>query len=283
MLTLFLLSSVLLPYLTYSIVANRLNWQDRRQKNAIRHTNETSSALLLGTALYFLGGYAESFHWIIPLIATLTVVLYGFLSEFRSLQTSLLHMRSWTWQMWTITGGAVLLVLGFAALHVRYAINRWGTKIALGGYLGSFTLLPIFTATLIYGLVQTERSKGAIDDFEMTVGDDETGAILHDVDRPEHELGADSEDEDNEEDDDVDSLRNLPPQPIRAPGSRAIDIQRKLKVHLHHYQIFAYLALFARFPTIYSRVAAGLALGSMMHGVAAYGVDSIFEYEEIKS
>lgn len=281
MLTLFLLTLILLPYLLYTLAAKYLNWQDRRQKSAVRHTNEIVSALLLGTSIYFLGGYAESFHWIIPLVAAFTVLVYGQSSEFKALQTSLLHVRSWTWQMWVVTCAAAALTVGFVGLHVNYAIARWGFKVASGGYLGSFILLPLFSGTLIYGIVQAERSKGAIDDFEMAVG--ESAAILHEVDAPEHELGSDiGDDEGDVSNDDVDSLRNLPPQPIRTAGPTAIDIQRKLKVHLHHYQIFAFLALFTRFPTLCSRIAAGLALGSMTHGIAAYGMDSIFEYEEVK-
>ena len=59
-----------------------------------------------------------------------------------------------------------------------------------------------------------------------------------------------------------------------------VTYRQTLKLHLHHYQIFLYLALFTRYPTPWSRVASGLALGAACHGVAAYGCDSVFEWVE---
>lgn len=49
------------------------------------------------------------------------------------------------------------------------------------------------------------------------------------------------------------------------------------KYHLHHAHLFYILAFFTRFPTTLSRIAAGLFLGSSIHGIAAFGSDSIYD------
>jgi len=47
--------------------------------------------------------------------------------------------------------------------------------------------------------------------------------------------------------------------------------------HLHHWQIFYYLAFFTRFNDPISQVCAGLVIGIFMHGVSAYGFHDLLE------
>ena len=72
MLTIWLVAIVLLPYFAYVLAAKRLQWQDRRLKKSIQHVNELTTALVLATAIYFVGGYDEAFHWIMPILTTAT-------------------------------------------------------------------------------------------------------------------------------------------------------------------------------------------------------------------
>lgn len=293
MLTVFLICNILLPYTIYTLCAIHLKWQDRRKKSPVRHANEITSVVLLGTAIYFVGGYGATFHLMSPAINIFTITTYGVLSEYAAFQTSLVHVRAWRWQMWTATSLAGCITLGFVAAHTLYAITVYGMIVALAGYLATFLLLPIFITLLVYGLAQTERQRqnADMDDFELEVGE-ERGAILQDseslTDDSEDEQDHGDGDNGDDEEDDVDALRTLPPRPMRSSTTtttprlpiKSRRRRRKVSVHLHHYQIFAFLAFFTRFPTPWSRVAAGLTLGCMMHGVAAYGVDSIFEYDE---
>ena len=53
--------------------------------------------------------------------------------------------------------------------------------------------------------------------------------------------------------------------------------QTKVRLHIHHVHLFYLLAFFTRFPDLLSRIAAGLAIGSSLHGAAAYGYDTTFE------
>ncbi|CCG83141.1 protein of unknown function [Taphrina deformans PYCC 5710] len=275
MLTTFLLCNVLIPYGVYHGAARLLHWSDRRVKSPTRHMNEVMAALVLGTTIYFLGGQAESFHPFYAALTSLTTLAHGFVSEFASLQTSLIRLGEWSWQMWTATGTGTTVVLAFAVVHVRFAMMRWGPRVAVGGYLGSFLLLPILLATLTAAVyfLELRTGDGATDDFEMVVGDEERTEML-----PREGEEGEDEEEDVEDGESRGGVRTIPPLPI--PRAGPVKIKRVLRIHLHHYQIFAYLALFTRFPTIWSRCAAGLALGCMMHGISAYGVDSIFEYEE---
>lgn len=353
MLTVFLLSTLLLPYFLYHVAARYFpHLRDRRHKSPVRHVHDLSTTMLLGTTLYFLGGYGDSFHPIIvPATTVVTAGLYTALRESsgpaaapaaRVMQTTLpLDLRAWRWQMWARVSAAAVVMGAGIAFHVVYAIRLWGTRLALTGYLGTFCLLPLFVGMLIYGIYRLERSRtmlrsgeedeeeamtpaaaatltghrDGVEDYELEVGDGETARMLNES--GSHVLGEDSDDDDDEddeedeeegeggggggdlsrkaaagktravpfgrgdEDDEVDEperIRTLPPRPLRQVGP--VKIKRILRIRLHHYQIFAYLAFFTRFPVIWSRCAAGIVLGGMMHGIAAYGTDSIFEYEE---
>lgn len=270
MLTLFILTVILTPYFLYSLAAQYFNWRDRRQKTAVEHANELCSATILGVAIYFVGGYNETFHWIIPPIAICITLSYGFAAEYKALQTSLLYIKKWKWQMWSIVGFAICLILGFAILHVHFAIQRWGQAIALYGYFGCFLLTPIFAACLVWALKATENDTDS--DYQALEETEETHRMMG------------SPTSQNNESDELDTLeeghglQDLPPAPI--PSSDLISPRKQLILHLHHYQIFAYITLFTRFPTVWSRVAAALSLGSMMHGISAYGLDSIFVYRD---
>ena len=54
--------------------------------------------------------------------------------------------------------------------------------------------------------------------------------------------------------------------------------QKKGTLHVHHVHIFYVLAFFTRFPQLISRIAAGLVIGSSLHGATAYGYDTTFEH-----
>ncbi|ORY79006.1 hypothetical protein BCR37DRAFT_381975 [Protomyces lactucae-debilis] len=334
MLTVFLTLCILTPYLLYVFLARYLALSDRRRKSPIVHTNELASSLVLGTALFYVGGYDESFDlFVLPATTHLAVVGYSLLAEFEDLHYSLPQIKSWPWTMRLVAGGAVLLVLLFSILHVHYAITLWGFRIALGGYLATFLILPCLTGLLCYALVRNERDSGIVGDVEVELSS--TARAL--LNRPRTDTGAstsasssrqdrskrqaansrqaskvDGDEEESvamlpsaaqEEDEDAldaldrfdetSSLRNVPPVPLEhdirphtgiltTPAAvTTLGLGRtKLRFHLHHYQIFAYLALFTRFATFWSRTAAGLALGSMIHGLAAYGMDSLFAYED---
>ncbi|KAJ3025596.1 UNVERIFIED_CONTAM: hypothetical protein HDU68_006965 [Siphonaria sp. JEL0065] len=51
----------------------------------------------------------------------------------------------------------------------------------------------------------------------------------------------------------------------------------KVRLHPHHWAIFYSIAFFTRFDNIASNIAAGLCLGSYVHGIAAYGHDHLLE------
>lgn len=272
MLTVFLVTTILSPYALFSFVAPFLQWTDHRRKSAVQHANECSAAVLLGISLYYVGGYTESFHWVMPIIASGSCIAYGFAGEYHALQTSLLYIQAWKWQMWTVMAAAIGLIVGFMVLHVRYAIQRWGRLVGLGGYLTSFLLMPLMLAMLLWALSMSQKESDAMQDYDFDLAREESGAILPPMDEEdEREHTADDHDE-------LDSLRDLPPAPI--PLDDVLRPKKQLRLHLHHYQIFAYLALFTRFPTLFSRISAGVVIGCMMHGIAAYGVDSIFEFVE---
>ncbi|BFZ53320.1 hypothetical protein PYCC9005_000343 [Savitreella phatthalungensis] len=77
------------------------------------------------------------------------------------------------------------------------------------------------------------------------------------------------------------TLNTLPPAPLARSDSaqrRPPSHRQALKLHLHHYQIFLWLALYTRYPTIWSSVASGIVMGAACHGIAAYGCDSVFEW-----
>lgn len=300
MLTVFLICCILVPYSVYTVLATFLLWKDRRRKTTVQHCNELTSALLLGTSLYYLGGYSESFHPAIPIVTTSITILYGFLTELAVFQTSFPDWRSWRWQMYAVAGTLTLFGLGLLVLHVLYAIGRWGLKVALGGYLGTFILVPVCAFLLVYSIAMRERQMGELKDAR----DDEGNEGF------EFELGTDDEDDDDdeqpilrprasgdgrqsdaaqpsereaagEEGDAEEIVRTLPPRPLRRPAStRLLVIKKSLRLHLHHYQLFAFLALYTRFPVLFSQLSAGIVLGGMMHGIAAYGVDGIFEFYE---
>jgi hypothetical protein len=340
MLTVFLSLCILTPYLLYIFLANYLALSDRRRKSPIVHTNEIASALILGTALYYIGGYEESFDlFILPTTTHLAVTGYALLTEFEDLRYSLPQIKSWPWTMRGVVGTAFLVIVLMGGLHVHYAVGLWGLKIALGGYLATFLILPLLAGVLCYALVRNERDSGIVGDVELELSstaralangaspvlrrqasdtlpttrqdreterrqragksnasrtDDEERTAMLTPNSPieEEEDGLDALDRFDE----TASLRRVPPVPIQvetqsntgavpngaqtpslAPNTLGLG-RTKLRIHLHHYQIFAYLALFCRFPTFWSRAAAGLVLGSMMHGLAAYGMDSLFEY-----
>ncbi len=205
---------------------------------------ELSALSLLGIALYHLT-YQESFGWITAVSANAMVLAYGYGAEMHVLKTSLPLIREWSWHMWSLLSFMIVAVAGFAVDHVYYAVGVWGPTVALGGYLGSFLLAPVFISVLVISVSRLSN---------------ETRQHLQVQVPPENQH---------------DGMDEVAEDEAMIPA----DQTRKglIKIHLHHYQLFGYLALFTRWRTISSQLAAGLCLGSMVHGIAAYGVDSIFE------
>ncbi|KAJ1801576.1 hypothetical protein LPJ59_000141 [Coemansia sp. RSA 2399] len=93
--------------------------------------------------------------------------------------------------------------------------------------------------------------------------------------------------------DDVQEL-NMPPEPckqkheiieerlkrlhyLNVPSSGVLPLFR-YRLHLHHWQIFYILAFFTRFDKLASRACAGIVLGIVTQGSAAYGYDEMMEH-----
>ncbi|KAJ2557620.1 hypothetical protein EV175_001230 [Coemansia sp. RSA 1933] len=89
---------------------------------------------------------------------------------------------------------------------------------------------------------------------------------------------------------------NMPPEPckqkheiieerlkslhyLNVPSSGALPLLR-CKLHLHHWQIFYILAFFTRFDNFASCACAGLVLGIVTQGSAAYGYDPMMEHDD---
>ncbi|GAO49202.1 hypothetical protein SAICODRAFT_29703 [Saitoella complicata NRRL Y-17804] len=268
----FILFTSLTPYLLYHLASHHFNWTDNRAKSPVVHAQDLCKLAGFGAAICLVGGYVETFSPLVTAImAHITIVLYAFLCEWEPMRTDLSRWRSWPWQMWAVFLAAVTLIVLFTLYHIAVAIERWGF-VGACLYLGTFVCSIVGVGMGTVGIARWQNHGG-----------------LRGVGRVKVEIMDDGDTEEGEEEES---------RPIRGATMRRYsgldneaseeeETERKsrwphVKIHVHHWQIFGFLALFTRFDTWPSQLAAGIVLGCYVHGIAAYGYDSIWILEEVQ-
>lgn len=206
----FILFSVVLPYITYQAVSEKLKWTERKKKTTIDNVGDGLYAAFLQIPLFLIGNQSTCFDWMTIIGVFAGIMLFGFVSESPVLHHSLVSVSAWGPQMYLVMTSLALTILGMTGFHVYLATQVPGPfwKIYITAFLVPITMLGL-------GWAAVKRQN-----------------------RDEN--------------------------------------QPKASIHLHHASIFYALAFFARFPHPISRIAAGLAMGCSLHGIAAYGFDDTF-------
>ena len=209
----FLLTTVVIPYITYHKVAKKMEWTQLRKKTSSQHFETIITGLASMVTLWFLGNYSNTYDWVTAVSTLVGILGFGYISEAPYARHSLNTYKNWSKELWSLMTTVVFIIIGFVIYHIYLASQMpndfWKVYV-------SCLLIPIVLLYASYKVVDKQNSD--------------------------------------------------PEEP------------KKSSLHIHHIHIFYTLAFFTRFPHLISRIAAGLVIGSSLHGATAYGYDTTFEH-----
>lgn len=213
--TIFIIFSVIIPYILFQKVATHMQWKEKRNKTNTQHFETIIFSVILMTLLYVMGNYENTFGTSTAVITSATCLLFGAVAQNDFAKHTFKNMSIWGTGMKKLVTGSTILVISTIAYHVYLAgfIDKEFTK----KYV-SCLLVPIVLLVVAYALNNNQNNTNK--------------------------------------------------------NQKVVS-----KIHIHHWTIFYILAFFTRFPDLLSRVAAGVSIGSLMHGISAYNVDTTFEHE----
>lgn len=153
----YILSTVLLPYLAYQMVANKVSLKRRRFKSFAEHFECIVKLIGSSTLLWFLGNYEETFSSTTAI--SVFVGLFGFalLAEKDKENSTLVTYSKWNYQMKTLMTHGTISVVLILFYHLMLANNHDFFK----EYF-TFMLLPIvflFVSSKIAGRDNLECSR----------------------------------------------------------------------------------------------------------------------------
>lgn len=168
--------------------------------------------------------------------------------------------------MWACISIGVLVGLGLGAFHFYLAFTTiYANDVAIGGwYAVAFVVLPL----LLLG-------SGAAVHYMQNQYVSKCIRLLE-----ENRRGAETAEENNT------SPQGGKPRIAEAGARQNVvvinaTLHKRVEFHLHHWQIFYFLAFFTRFDHIASQISAGLCLGIFMQGVAAYGFHDLLDEKAV--
>ncbi|KAJ2314505.1 hypothetical protein IWW54_000881 [Coemansia sp. RSA 2705] len=284
---------------------------ERDFKTVADHFDDVTSGLIYSYIVFTLGNYSHTFGWVTLVFYFVGIFGYCALVELPFMRVSIPGWRTWSAAAWAVNLGGVALVLLAAGFHIRWAyaagILQW--------YLPLFVLataslwLTICVKWLnnycsdhcpqglgierrmrkLALVLSIWRSARKQDDDPASGHDVPLQAVASAGESPMASTGSQSPPDQpltrqqqqrtalsREEKRALidEKLQNLHYLNVR-PGRPLPLCQCQL--HLHHWQIFYILAFFTRFDRFASSACAGVVLGIVTQGSAAYGYDAMLE------
>ncbi|OUM59802.1 hypothetical protein PIROE2DRAFT_22048, partial [Piromyces sp. E2] len=225
-----------------------------------KHYHHLFDTFIYGTVLFIFGNYSQSFNWITSVCIFLGLFGFAWIAELPFSKVSLGSLKNWDIRLKIILVVGVLVIVAAAGYHIYLAYNFQidEEQSLLLPYLLALCCicLFIFLSTIVvykYQNMSFPNLKRRI----IRVGERNRHIIMT---------------RDELEERNHDNTREV----INVDDVIFIDMP-EVGFHLHHWQIFYYLAFFTRFNDPISQVCAGLVIGIFMHGVSAYGFHDLLE------
>ncbi|KAI9325935.1 hypothetical protein BDR26DRAFT_878271 [Obelidium mucronatum] len=207
--------------------------------------------------LFIFGNYSNTLNWIMMITYFFSLFFFGWIAEAPFLRHSLVTIKCWPKGMYITVVTVVVTIIAALSYHIYlaysfqfYLEDGITTACILGWYLVGISI-PVSLLISGWGvcLSQNASSDVFVRWMRRTTpqsSDSETGTAAAAA-------------------------------AAAAGTSSGCDQWEKVCLHPHHWAIFYSIAYFTRFDNIASNIAAGLCLGSYVHGIAAYGHDHLLE------
>ncbi|KAJ2825865.1 hypothetical protein IWW50_002653 [Coemansia erecta] len=290
---------------------------ERDFKTVGDHFDDLTNTLIYAFLVFVLGNYAHTFSWVTLVFYFVGMFGFCLLVELPFMRVSIPGWRAWSVGAWAVNLGGVALVVLAAGFHIKWAhdagVLQWYLPLfvlatsSLWLTVGAQRLNNYCNAHCPQGLGIERRMRRCA--LTMLSWRKTTGNHVHlrneagqsnNFNGVLHATGTQSSPENGNE-----SSPDPVDQPLRhqqhrrttlSHEERRAEIEERLKnlhylnvrpgrplplsrcqLHLHHWQIFYILAFFTRFDRFASSMCAGVVLGIVTQGSAAYGYDAMLE------
>ncbi|CAG8484333.1 29441_t:CDS:2 [Racocetra persica] len=240
----FNIAFIIIAYPLYRLIAGFLKWE-LNEKTPSKHYSDILACVRYGFIVFVLGGYSQTFNWIT--ILSFYVAMYGFgsLAELSFAKQSLPTWRNWAVQMWILIIVAILIILAFAAYHIYLGVVF--TEVGQLGHNGIFLawyisclIIPVILMVLGSLAVKeqndryfTKKFVNVLSVFKKKKKKDVEAHSSSDNNENSEQTNENSEQTATANGEETNQTKNEP-QPY----------DKKVGVHLHHWQIFYVLAFF---------------------------------------
>lgn len=250
-------------YFLFRLILGRMFNFERHKKSPAKHFHHLVDAFFYGTVLFLFGNYSESFTWITALCVIIGLFCFAGIAELPFAKVDIRSIRTWDIKLKAILVVGVVIILALAGYHI-YLANDF--VIDADGH----RLLPIYLIMLFVVLILIIISSMIVYKYQNYKYPTVRRYVLKFGQRQCIVLSKEEMD-----------------APQSQPQQQSVEVQTKKKLfieempkvayHLHHWQIFYYLAFFTRFSDVISNISAGLVIGIFMHGISAYGFHDLLE------
>ena len=153
---LFLVSTVIVPYITYHIVAKACKWTRIRPKSLGEHYETVLTALSSMSILWFLGNYEETFDITTFLFSVVGILIFGFVLEnMKSTHVHTLVTKDcWDTSMHNVVIATLVIMSVFAVHHVHLA-GEVSAQFQKNYVMAA--VIPIILATIARKLVDVDN------------------------------------------------------------------------------------------------------------------------------
>jgi len=263
--------SLYASYFLFRLILGRVFDYERHKKTPSQHYHHLVDTFIYGTVLFIFGNYSQCFSWITSLCIIIGLFGFAWIAELPFAKVSLQSLKTWDIKLKIITLVGVAIILAASGYHfylaTQFKIDE-DASLIFPYLLALFLIcLFIFLSTIIvykYQNMAFPNLKRRI----IKVGERRRHHIMTRNELDEYNNRAISRA--------VEENQEVAEPEIKFEDVILIDMPR-VGFHLHHWQIFYYLAFFTRFDNPISQICAGLVIGIFMHGVAAYGFHDLLE------
>jgi len=275
-------------YLFFRLFLGRVLDYERHSKTPAKHYHHLVDTFIYGTVLFIFGNYSQCFSWITTVSMFAGLLLFAWIAELPFCKCSLQSIKTWDIKLKIITLVAIIVIVGCAVYHFylayEFKIDENGNRLIIPFLIAFIAICVfIFVSTIIVYKYQN-MSFPNLKKRVLKVGARNKHFVMSRFELERH----------NESVRELENQAKLQQQqqqdvtekelPNPEPQKKIIDVSEVLFIdmprvgfHLHHWQIFYYLAFFTRFDNPISQICSGLVIGIFMHGVAAYGFHDLLE------
>jgi hypothetical protein len=153
----FLLSSVVLPYTTYLLVADKMNWTRRRFKSPGQHFETLLISICVMVLIWTFGNYEKTFNHITVVGILIGVVGFGYLAEPHYARHTLADVEKWSREMKQLVFNGVIFLILVGWYHINLA-----KTVSSKTFFFSYCLSLFIPIILVYMSIETTRIQNSL-------------------------------------------------------------------------------------------------------------------------